>query len=265
MVAEQDILFSEFKWGNTVISYPKHDDPEEYQLYLREIYFLDVYRSNLLKENDFVLDLGANIGTFSILASKKVGKNGKVIAIEPNIDYYELLKFNIKKNKCTNIIPVNIGVASGPRIEEINYWTGRKFKFKTDSLEGILNKLNITNKINFIKMDIEGFESDVISNDSKIIKDVNIISIELHDTKKAIDMKMLSNGFIFVPLNMGHYYKRLIKNLFLHPIHTWRFCTQLLKTDARLIASSVVKYDNTNKRNVAGSYVKEGFLSSKMH
>jgi hypothetical protein len=75
---EKETMISEFKYGRNTIAYPKHYHSEEYQQFLREIYFFDVYRSNLLKENDFVLDLGANIGAFSILASKKVGKNGKV-------------------------------------------------------------------------------------------------------------------------------------------------------------------------------------------
>ena len=80
----------------------KYDDfritcPANYYIFLKEVFLLDIYRANLIKQNSIVLDLGADYGDFSIVASKKVGKNGKVIALEPNPDDFELLKENIKK------------------------------------------------------------------------------------------------------------------------------------------------------------------------
>jgi FkbM family methyltransferase len=62
----------------------------------------------------------------------------RLIAIEPSKADYELLKLNIQKNNCKNVIPVNIGVGRRAGIEEITY-LGRKFKFEVDSLKNILN------------------------------------------------------------------------------------------------------------------------------
>jgi FkbM family methyltransferase len=50
------------------------------------------------KEGDMVVDIGAHIGRYTIIASKRVGANGKVIAIEANPSNFEMLKRNIQLN-----------------------------------------------------------------------------------------------------------------------------------------------------------------------
>jgi FkbM family methyltransferase len=61
-----------------------------------------------------VLDLGAGIGDFSVLASRMVGPDGKVIALELNAENYEMLEMNAEKNGCEHIISLKIGVAEEP-------------------------------------------------------------------------------------------------------------------------------------------------------
>jgi predicted RNA methylase len=63
------------------------------------------------KKGDIVIDVGAHMGRYTIIASKRVGENGKVVAIEAHPGNYEMLKRNIKLNKLTNIIPLNFAVA----------------------------------------------------------------------------------------------------------------------------------------------------------
>ena len=50
-----------------------------------------------------VVDIGANIGFFAMLASKLVGETGSVIAFEPNSENLRLLLLDIKKNNCSNV------------------------------------------------------------------------------------------------------------------------------------------------------------------
>ncbi|MEM3406001.1 MAG: FkbM family methyltransferase [Candidatus Pacearchaeota archaeon] len=57
----------------------------------------------ILKKGDIVIDAGAYIGLFTLYASKKVGKNGLVIAYEPDPENYKNLLENIKLNKCKNV------------------------------------------------------------------------------------------------------------------------------------------------------------------
>ena len=64
------------------------------------------------KEGDIVVDVGAAFGFYTILASKRVGSRGKVIAIEAQHDSFEMLNRNIKLNRLTNVITLNCAVHS---------------------------------------------------------------------------------------------------------------------------------------------------------
>jgi 23S rRNA U2552 (ribose-2'-O)-methylase RlmE/FtsJ len=240
---------SEFKYGPYKLYYPK-----VYYQFLKEVFIFDVYRSNLIRKNDIVLDLGATIGDFSVLASKKVGKKGKVIAIEPNIEDYKILKLNIKRNYCENVVPLNLGVGNKFGEEEITFW-GKTFKCTINTLKNILNELNIQ-KIDFVKMDIEGFEIDVISNSIDIIKEANVISLECHSNKEKMDTILLPHGFSFKPVTYSYYYRKVLKNLFLHPSHICKVGVDTIIKNPIVLYRTLTRYDMTKERVVEGSYIK---------
>ena len=242
-------MISQFKYGPYLISYP-----EDHYKFLKEVFIFDVYRSDLLKKDDIVLDLGASTGDFSILASKKVGKNGKVVAIEPNKDDYELLKLNIQQNSCENVIPLNFAVGSKLGEIEITFW-GKTFKCAENTLPSILSELNIE-KVDFVKMDIEGFETEVINNSIDIMKQAEVISIECHNTKEQIDKLLLPYGFFFEPITYGYYYRKVLKNLFSHPIHIYKAGIDSIIKNPKLIYRTFTGYDLTREKVVEGSYIK---------
>jgi len=62
--------------------------------------------TEILKEGMTVLDIGANIGYFSLIASRLVGDKGKVFAFEPYHETFSLLQKNIEANGFNNVIPV---------------------------------------------------------------------------------------------------------------------------------------------------------------
>src|SRR5919198_3148372 len=164
---------AKFKYSKYNVIYPR-----TYFQFLKEVFVLDVYRTNLIRKNHVVLDLGACTGDFCIIASKKVGANGIVIALEPDADNYELLKFNIRRNKCQNVIALNIGVGKEDDQEkEITAPFDKLCRGKISTLETILEKIGMDKRINFIKMDIEGAEVDVISKSINIIKQADVISL----------------------------------------------------------------------------------------
>lgn len=66
----------------------------------------------IIRENFVILDVGANIGIYSIIAGKKVGKKGKIFAFEPADWAYERLKLNIEQNKLTNVHSIKSGVSN---------------------------------------------------------------------------------------------------------------------------------------------------------
>ena len=73
----------------------------------------------ICKDREFI-DIGANIGMFSILFAK-LHPYIKVYAFEPVAETYLKMCKNIKLNNITNITPVNTAVSGGKRIEHIIY------------------------------------------------------------------------------------------------------------------------------------------------
>ena len=231
--------------------------PEVYSQFLREVFIFDVYRAYLLKHNELVLDLGAGVGDFSILASKKIGDKGKVIAIEPNPEDFELLKSNIERNYCKNIIPLNLGVGNQPaEKKEITFW-GRKFSCKIDILENVFDTLNIKDKVNFVKMDIEGFETDVITKSIKIIKEANVISLECHGTKEKLDELLLPHGFYFRPVNYTYYYKKMFRNLVSHPGYFFKTSIAIMRNNPSVLCKTITGYNTAAQEVLMGSYIKQ--------
>jgi len=57
-----------------------------------------------IREGDVVLDLGANVGYFSLIAAKLVGENGKVYAFEPDPTNFSFLKKSVEINNYENVI-----------------------------------------------------------------------------------------------------------------------------------------------------------------
>ena len=59
-----------------------------------------------IKEGDLVIDVGANIGYYTLIFAKLVGEKGKVYAFEPEPRSFKLLKKNVEENKYQNIMMV---------------------------------------------------------------------------------------------------------------------------------------------------------------
>ena len=83
-------------------------EPYETELILRQI-----------KSGDIIVDIGANIGYYTVLFADKVGKLGKVIAIEPDPINFEILQKNIKENRLKNVVAVQAAVGSENKKMEI--------------------------------------------------------------------------------------------------------------------------------------------------
>lgn len=66
---------------------------------------------NELEDGDCFIDIGANVGIFSLIASDKVGHQGKVISFEPNPEVFRLFQKNLIHNKLSNVISFNAGIS----------------------------------------------------------------------------------------------------------------------------------------------------------
>jgi len=150
---------------------------------------LNYYDKFISKEDKTILDLGANIGLFSIHASPYAEK---IIALEPTPAHFKLLTELTSSFK--NITPINLALSNKSGTER--FYTcednttmnslinrnGNFFDTKSISLKDLIEEINI-NKIDFIKIDIEGSEFIALDEESiNYISDkVNKIFMEVHD------------------------------------------------------------------------------------
>jgi FkbM family methyltransferase len=243
--------YMNFKLGPYDIIYPR-----SYSQFINEIFILDVYRASLLKKDDIVLDLGAATGDFCIVAARKVGPNGRVIAIEPNAENYKILLLNIKKNSCHNVTPLNLGVGNRSYQTNMIFW-GERFRGRIETLENILDSLDMKHHLDFVKMDIEGVETEVTRKSIDLLKDCRVISLEFHDTKVEMDRLVLPHGFKFKPITMNYIYARLIRNLIFHPITLCKSIRSYLEDSRFQINKIFTGFDMTKPSLMTGTYFKE--------
>ena len=138
--------------------------------------WLEKYIKESYKENTNMIDIGANIGTTSLIMSRYISKNCYIHSFEPV--YYEILKMNIKQNNLTDIIiPYSFGLSDKSEILKggfidfsikSNYgYTTLENLEKTDENDNYkiymntLDSFNIKN-VSFIKLDVEGSERKVL-------------------------------------------------------------------------------------------------------
>jgi FkbM family methyltransferase len=152
----------------------------------------------IIKKDDNVVDLGANIGLYSIILAKLVGKGGQVFSFEPDPSNFKLLSKNIEINKHDNVTLVQKAVSDKTSktklyISKRNFASHRIFdsEDKRDSIEIDVIKLDeyfekFQKPVNFIKMDIEGVEGAAISGASNLIKNLNDFVILLEYFPKWI-------------------------------------------------------------------------------
>jgi FkbM family methyltransferase len=153
------------------------------------------------KEGDVVIDIGAHIGRYTIIGAKRVGTNGKVVAIEANPSNFEMLNRNIKLNQLTNIISLNNAVYSketkiklylpGEELGHTIYNTVMSDRAKNEdkfvevsanTLDYFLQLKGITD-VNWIKIDVEGAEFEVLKGATNVLsksKDIALL-IEIHN------------------------------------------------------------------------------------
>lgn len=74
-------------------------------------------------EGDVIIDIGAHIGTFSLLSSSKA-RHGKVYAIEASEDSYNLLRINVALNQCANISVHHLAITDKNGTRTLYHSTG---------------------------------------------------------------------------------------------------------------------------------------------
>ncbi len=155
--------------------------------------------TELINPGDIVLDIGANFGLYSKFLSQLTGEMGKVYSFEPVPDTFEVLQYNINKSKLTNVkafkkaVSDQMGEAfiSIPEYDDgsENYYeaslkntsSDNGFRIETIRLDDFILETK-TEKIDFMKMDVEGHEPEALAGAEKLIEKFHPkMMIEIND------------------------------------------------------------------------------------
>lgn len=145
-----------------------------------------------ISKGDLCIDIGANIGEQAISIALAAGKEGLVVAFDPNPHAFEILELNSKLNKDkTNIVPFPFAIteqegefyynsdeasfANGGISKNLSGYHGHhmlKSKVKGINLEEFFksNYGDWLSKLSFIKVDVEGYDKEIIRSISPIIQ-----------------------------------------------------------------------------------------------
>jgi FkbM family methyltransferase len=134
----------------------------------------------ILQPGDIFIDVGAHIGYYTILASRIVGKNGKIIAIEPDSRNLRLLKMNSINSGNIIIIEAGLGVGEFLYLDR-----------KPNPLESSAKSIDVSGSCKvrcislndlavyldqsllgqvYLKIDVEGNEMNIIKDSGKFIE-----------------------------------------------------------------------------------------------
>lgn len=174
--------------------------------------FQDCYEKNevRLKTGDVVIDAGANLGIFSIFAAQKIGLSGKVYAFEPIFSTREFLMKSVRLNQIKNIRVERFALGDfGGKInfsldDESSGNASAFFKrgenketVQQITLDTFIFKNNIQ-KVNFIKVDIEGMERNLLAGAETTIKKFKprIAICAYHRVDDPVVLKRMLSNFV---------------------------------------------------------------------
>jgi FkbM family methyltransferase len=146
-----------------------------------------------ITKDSVVVDVGAHIGSFSVMAARIAYR---VLAYEPEPSNYQMLKKNAELNKLSNLTPFEMAVSGSSGYQEFCAYedgsTGTHFlsqkgsdhavkkRVQTISLEDIIKKGGLS-RIDFLKLDCEGAEHDILKNMSlDTAARIGAIAMETH-------------------------------------------------------------------------------------
>ena len=155
-----------------------------------------LFRINLktfgIDTDGIILDIGAGTGTEAIVFSEMVGPNGKVFAIEAHPETFFSLKTTMEKGNYKNVFPCQVAIGGKNGFIYIQNQSNHEknavskeesddsFKVSLITVDDFVEKHNIK-RIEFLKVNIEGAELDMIEGMANSIHIIKKAAISCHD------------------------------------------------------------------------------------
>ena len=147
---------------------------------------LSSFIASRLAPGDGFLDVGANIGYFSVLAARRVGERGSVIAVEPSPKVFPLLEETLRLNEGADGVRL-VNAAAAGAVGTVSIYSGPAHNIGLTTtvaergfvLEGVVPSLPLDGMLRpdekaalrMIKIDVEGREPDVFRGMTDLIRD----------------------------------------------------------------------------------------------
>jgi len=165
-----------------------------------------------LKPGDWCIDVGANVGRYSLKMSELVGPSGQVIAFEPLMHTFNLLTHFVEKGNYRNITLLNAAATEQPsliRIASDVTPLNSSFIFDTKTRSRIseanngesklglsIDALQLPHRVALIKVDVEGHELSVCKGMTALIqRDHPVLIVEDHDNKSGVSEFLAPFGY----------------------------------------------------------------------
>jgi FkbM family methyltransferase len=203
--------------------------------------------ANLLQPGMTVLDIGAHHGLYALLASRKVGRAGRVIAFEPSSRERKRLRRHLQVNRCGNVEVEScaLGDAAGEAnlflVEGREDWCNSlrapqidadtvSVRVEVERLDDVLAKRGIR-RVDFLKLDVEGAELSVLRGAQRTLAESRpVILAEVQDLRTQA-WGYAAQEIIDCLAQAGYSWYALTANG-----NLLRVCTELKSYDANLVA-----------------------------
>lgn len=151
---------------------------------------------SMIGDRMVIVDIGANIGYYTLLFGHAVGPSGRVIAIEPEPENYRLLHGNVRESLLKNITLLNYAVGSKDTISKLfvanqsNVHTlvgrgkqkSKYVKVQEKMLDSIVREVGAS-RVDLVRMDVEGYEAEIIKGAVETLsryKPIVIMEVHFH-------------------------------------------------------------------------------------
>jgi FkbM family methyltransferase len=218
-------------WQNKTISFT---DATSFLHTLNEIFGQDLYLFKSDNDQPLIIDIGSNIG-LSILYFKKLYPLSTIVGFEPDPEIFAILLKNLKEFEAAK---VNVYNSAAWKFDgELSFYSegalsGSLYKIENSKAIKVpaldINKFISERDIDFLKIDVEGAEYDILNHIKKHLKKVKRIFVEYHDKKNTSqELHLILN--ILSEAGFSYYIKQESDSIS-HPYvskGTWNFNFQL--------------------------------------
>jgi len=161
-----------------------------------ELAFVEAF----LRPGDTFVDVGANVGLFSVVAGRIIGPTGKLIAFEPVSKTFRRLQENLQINQFNHVTANNLALSSAPgsfdmvvSVGDKDAWNSMAQPYvdgetKTETVQlttwdAYASTNALTGQVALMKIDVEGWEHHVLQGGHKLLSvtDAPVLQVEFTD------------------------------------------------------------------------------------